>query len=300
MASSVEESVSTVQWVTTTPQRVRRRANTAVRRTVGLNQSPPSACNDPTEAYFPVDGVARLVHGDLASMLIGGIGSLLFQMLHPHSMAGVAQHSRYREDPRGRLLQTANFIGRTTYGSRATAHAAIERVLAVHQGVRGIADDGKPYYANDPHLLAWVHACEVSMFLRAYQNFGARKITLSDANAYVKEMATLAHDLGVEAPPTSQRELDARLESFRPELRLSADAVAARGFVMHGYLESPRQRLAYRFLVESSLTLMPEWSLDLLGASVHPTKNRLLVRPVSTTLCSILRVAVPPRPIVRT
>jgi uncharacterized protein (DUF2236 family) len=213
-------------------------------------------------------------------------------------MAGVAQHSRYRDDPRGRLLQTANFIGRTTYGSKATASAAIERVLAVHQGVRGFADDGMPYYANDPHLLAWVHACEVSMFLTSYQNFGARKITSSDANAYVKEMATLAHDLGAEEPPTSVRELNAKLESFRSELRLSADGIAARDFVMHGYLESPRQRLAYRFLVDSSLALMPEWSLDLLGTSVHPTKNRLFVRPVSSTLCSILRVAVPPRPIV--
>jgi uncharacterized protein (DUF2236 family) len=65
-------------------------------------------------------------------------------------MAGVAQHSRYREDPRGRLLQTANFIGRTTYGSKATAYADIERVLAVHQAVRGVADDGDAYYANDP------------------------------------------------------------------------------------------------------------------------------------------------------
>ena len=39
----------------------------------------------------------------------------------PHTMAGVAQHSRYREDPLGRLLQTANFIGFTTYGTKAQA-----------------------------------------------------------------------------------------------------------------------------------------------------------------------------------
>ena len=107
-------------------------------------------------------------------MLVGGLGSLFIQMLHPHTMAGVAQHSRYREDPLGRLLQTANFIGFTTYGTKAQAYASIERVLAVHQVVRGVADDGVTYYANDPHLLAWVHAAETSMFLTAYRRFGTR------------------------------------------------------------------------------------------------------------------------------
>ena len=65
---------------------------------------------DPEVAYLPVDGMARLVHGDLPSMLIGGVSSLLLQMLHPLAMAGVAQHSRYRDDALGRLEQTATFM----------------------------------------------------------------------------------------------------------------------------------------------------------------------------------------------
>ena len=136
-------------------------------------------------------------------MLVGGLGSLFIQMLHPHTMAGVAQHSRYREDPLGRLLQTANFIGFTTYGTKAQAYASIERVLAVHQVVRGVADDGVPYYANDPHLLAWVHAAETSMFLTAYRRFGTVRLSDADADRYVAEMATLALDLGMLDPPRS-------------------------------------------------------------------------------------------------
>lgn len=279
-----------------TPDRLRLRASAAIRGAIGLTQNPPKPCSDPAEAYFAIDGVARVVHGDLASMLVGGLGSLFFQMLHPHTMAGVAQHSRYKSDPRGRLLQTANFIGRTTYGSKATAYADIERVLSVHQAVRGTADDGATYYANDPHLLAWVHACEVSMFLRAYLRFGKLRLTRDDADAYVGEMANLARDLGSEDPPTTVTQLDARLEAYRPELRLSPDAVLARDFVTRGFLESPRQRLVYRLLVESSFSLMTPWSRELLGVASRRAPRRWLVHGATRATCLALHVAVPPPP----
>jgi uncharacterized protein (DUF2236 family) len=251
-------------------------------------------CLDPSESYFPVDGVSRIVHGDLSSMLVGGIGSLFFQMLHPHSMAGVAQHSRYKSDPKGRLLQTANFIGRTTYGSTTTAHADIQRVLSVHRAVRGIADDGETYFANDPHLLAWVHACEVSMFLRGYQNFGALRLTQDDADTYVNEMSTLARDLGAENPPSSVRELDDRLESYRPELRLSADALAARDFVNHGYMETAAQRAVYRLLVDSALDLLAPWARELLQLPYKPVRNRVFTRPATHTICWTMHQLIPP------
>lgn len=38
------------------------------------------------------------VHGDFTSMLCGGISALLLQMLHPLALAGVWDHSRFRED----------------------------------------------------------------------------------------------------------------------------------------------------------------------------------------------------------
>ena len=273
---------------------IRRRASTSIRRAIGLTPSRLQPCLDPSESYFPVDGISRIVHGDLSSMLVGGLGSLFFQMLHPHSMAGVAQHSRYKSDPRGRLLQTANFIGRTTYGSKTTAHADIRRVLAVHQAVRGVADDGETYFANDPHLLAWVHACEVSMFLRGYQNFGALTLSEDDADTYVKEMSHLARDLGAEKPPTSVRELDEQLGSYRPELRLSADALAARDFVTHGYMDTTAQRAVYRLLVDSALDLLPPWARELLQVTTKPVRGHLFTRPATHAVCWTMRQIIPP------
>jgi uncharacterized protein (DUF2236 family) len=275
---------------------LRRRVNRDIRKAVGLSKEPPPRCNDPDEAYFALDSVARTIHGDLPPMLVGGLGSLFIQMLHPHTMAGVAQHSRYREDPLGRLLQTANFIGFTTYGTRAQAYASIERVLAVHQAVRGVADDGVPYFANDPHLLAWVHAAETSMFLTAYRRYGAVRLSDDDADRYVLEMAHLAIDLGMEDPPTSVAELVATIQRFRPELRLSSDGAVARDFVIRGVQRGLVQRSANWLLVRSSFALMAPWQLELLDVRRRPVRNRLLIQPATSVFCRLLRLFVPPPP----
>jgi uncharacterized protein (DUF2236 family) len=275
---------------------LRRRVNRNIRKAVGLSHQAPPRCDDPDEAYFALDSVARTIHGDLAPMLVGGLGSLFIQMLHPHTMAGVAEHSRYREDPLGRLLQTANFIGFTTYGTRAEAYASIERVLAVHQVVRGVADDGVPYFANDPHLLAWVHAAETSMFLTAYRRFGAVRLSDDEADRYVKEMANLARDLGMVEPPTSVLELDATIQRFRPELRLSPDGATARDFVVRGVQRRRTHRLVNWLLVRSSFALMAPWQLALLGVRRRPRRDRFFIVPATSLLCRLLRLFVPAPP----
>ncbi|MGB8196323.1 MAG: oxygenase MpaB family protein [Acidimicrobiales bacterium] len=276
--------------------RVQRRVNRDIRGAIGLSKDPPPRCTDPDEAYFALDSVARVIHGDLPPMLVGGLGSLFIQMLHPHTMAGVAEHSRYREDPLGRLLQTANFIGFTTYGTKAQAYASIERVLAVHQVVRGVADDGIPYYANDPHLLAWVHAAETSMFLSAYRRYGTVPLSDADADRYVNEMATLALDLGMIDPPRSVAALAATIQRFRPELRLSADGAVARDFVIRGVQCGLLRRSVNWLLVRASFALMSRWQVELLGVPYRPLRNRYLIQPMTAVLCRLIRLFVPPPP----
>ena len=65
-------------------------------------------------------------------MMIGGVGSLLMQMLHPSALAGVWDHLDYRHDMPGRLRRTAQFISTTTYGSRRSALEMIGRVRTIH------------------------------------------------------------------------------------------------------------------------------------------------------------------------
>ncbi|MGA2123368.1 MAG: oxygenase MpaB family protein [Acidimicrobiales bacterium] len=276
--------------------RLREHTSRSIRHAAGLTQAPPPRCDDPREAFGDVNGVARLVHRELPSMLVGGVASLFFQMLHPHAMAGVAQHSRYQEDPLSRVLQTANFIGATTFGSKATAQVAIDRVLLVHRYVHGVADDGASYDANDPHLLLWVHCAEISMFLGAYRRFGSRPLSDAEADQYVKETAHVARLLGAIDPPESVAQLDAALLTFRNELRLSADGVAARDFLTTRVTSSRAQRWVYWLFVRSAWALLPAYAQDLLGVRSRGWRERLFVRPATRVACRLMRVAVPPPP----
>src|SRR5882757_9541928 len=172
----------------------------------------------PGPRWFDEDRPIRLVHGD-ASMFIGGLRALLLQSLHPLAMAAVAAHSGYRGDPWGRLQRTAAFIAVTTFGTATDAEAAIERIRTVHDRVHGTSPDGRPYRANDPHLLAWVHVAEVDSFLRCYQRYGTRPLTPAERDGYVTDTARVATALGVVDPPRTEAELAERLAAYRPELR---------------------------------------------------------------------------------
>ena len=120
---------------------------------------------------LPVGGAAWLVHAE-ASMMVGGIRALLLQSLHPVAMQGVGEHSDFRQDPLGRLRRTVFFVGTTTYCALPEAEAAIEAVRRVHLGVSGVTPEGRRYRADDPDLLAWVHASEVDSFLEAFLRYG--------------------------------------------------------------------------------------------------------------------------------
>ena len=66
------------------------------------------------DSLFPEGSVVRRVHGDVTSMMIGGVSGLLLQMLHPAVLAGVWDHSNFRADMHGRLRRTARFISTTS------------------------------------------------------------------------------------------------------------------------------------------------------------------------------------------
>ena len=110
-------------------------------------------------------------------MFVGGLRALLLQSLHPLAMAGVAEHSDYRGDPWGRLQRTSTFLAVTTFGTAADAQRAVDKVRGIHRRVHGIAPDGRPYRADDPHLLEWVHIAEVDSFLLAHRLYGASRST---------------------------------------------------------------------------------------------------------------------------
>ncbi len=270
-------------------EHIRGQALVQVRRSMGMTSEPPVPCVDPALAYIHPDSVVRRIHGDLPSMLIGGLSALLFQMLHPLAMAGVAQHSNYRSDPLGRLERTAGFLGTTTFGTRDEARSAIERVRRIHSGVRGIAADGRPYSAGDPDLLTWVHAAEVSSFLAASRVYAPIRPTAAEEDDYLDQTAQVALTLGAAEIPRSRVELDDYFVQVRPRLRLTADARTARNFVLRGVGRWPHELATYGLLVTAAQGVLPTWARRQLRLPALPAGDLLAVRPSARLLGTAFR-----------
>jgi uncharacterized protein (DUF2236 family) len=247
----------------------------------------------PGPRWFAPDSTIRVVHGD-AAMFVGGLRALLLQSLHPLAMAAVAGHSGYRGDPWGRLQRTSTFLAETTFGAAEHAQAAVDRVRGIHHRVRGRAEDGTPYRADDPHLLEWVHIAEVDSFLRAYQRYGAARLDHTAADGYVADAAKVAEALGVPGPPRTRAELAERLAAYRPELRSTAAArETARFLLLHPPLPAAA-RPPYAVLAASAVALLPRWARRPLGLPYFPLVERTGVTVAGRGLVRTIRWAMTP------
>ncbi len=123
--------------------------------------------------------------------IAGGIRGLLTQVSHPLAMAGVFDHSAFREDPLGRLQRTSAYVTTSAFGSTAEAIAVAGRVRAVHPRVVGTAPDGRPYRADDPRLLVWVSIALTSSFLAAHRLWAPDVLTRDEEDRFVAEQSRI-------------------------------------------------------------------------------------------------------------
>jgi uncharacterized protein (DUF2236 family) len=240
--------------------------------------------------WFAEGRPIRTVHGD-ASMFVGGLRALLLQSLHPLAMAGVAAHSGFKGDPWGRLARTSHFVAVTTFGTAADAERAVARVRAVHETVRGVAPDGRPYAASDPHLLRWVHVAEIDSFLAAHQRYGAHRLDQAGRDGYVSDTARVAEALGVEDPPRTEAELRAALEDYRSELHATPAAREAARFLL---LQPPLPlvaRVPYGAIAATAVSLLPLWARRQLWLPYLPVTEAVLVRAAGETVTRTIRWA---------
>ena len=124
--------------------------------------------------------------------IAGGIRGLILQTAHPLAMAGVYDHSAFRTDPLGRLQRTSAYVTTSVFGSTREALAIAGLVRRAHPYVHGTAPDGRPYRADDPHLLAWIGLALTSSFLAAHQRFAPTPLGPADADRFVLEQARIA------------------------------------------------------------------------------------------------------------
>ena len=193
----------------------------------GQEPVPPS-----DEALFERDTPIRMVHADVVSMMVGGIRSLLLQMLHPHALQGVLDHSDFRNDMHGRLRRTARFIAITTFGHRDEAAKAIERVNRIHSKVTGTLPDSSIYRATDPRTLAWVHVAEATSFLAAYKRFARPMMPYAEQDEYYRQFAVIARGLGADPVPVTVNEAEELFREMRQDLSASPAAAEVADLVL--------------------------------------------------------------------
>jgi len=268
---------------------VRRRAAEAVRSRVAGEEAAERArriWETPGERWFGPDDPIWRVHSD-ASMFPGGIRALLLQSLHPLALAGVEEHSSFRDDPWARVANTSAYIAATTYGTVEHAEEVIATVRRIHSTVRGTVD-GRPYSADDPHLLRWIHIAQVESFLTTFQWYGGFRLTRRENDLYVEQAGVAATRIGVEDPPTSERQLRAELTSFRAELE---GTPAARRIGRYLLLDPPLpwlSRPAYGLIATAAVATLPGWARRMLG--VPPSRLvAVLGRPVGVASTAALR-----------
>jgi uncharacterized protein (DUF2236 family) len=248
-----------------------------IREMVG-GKGPPTAFLEPKgdPGLFGPDSVAWKVHADFVSMMIGGISSLVLQAMHPRALAGVWDHSTFRDDLTGRLGRTAYFIAATTYGSQEMAQRSINKVNAIHKHITGVDEFGRAYSATEPALLAWVHITETSSFLNGYQKYCTPKLTLAQQDQYFKEMKMLGERMGAKDLPATLAETHSAILSYLPELHYGPRAQSIVK-LLDDFPTSALSKPLLKLFSKAGFYNLPDWAFEKLNKPIPGLLQRSVV-----------------------
>ena len=145
------------------------------------------------------------INGDIASVVVGGLGAIVMEILHPSVMAGVQDLSNYREEPERRGKTTFGYVVTTSFANTQAATRLINAVKKMHSQVNGTRPDGVPYRALDPELIGWVHTCIPWAIMTAYERYN-EPLSEEEKDRYLTEQALIGRMGGAgEIPETARR-----------------------------------------------------------------------------------------------
>jgi len=223
------------------------------------------------DGFFGPASVTWRATGDLSGP-VAGLRALMLQALHPLAMAGVDQHSDWREDPVGRLAATSAYLSTVSFAERAAAERAAARVRRIHTSVSGVDQiTGRQYAASDPALLLWVHAALVDSNLAARALFGT-PLPAADADRYVAEMVVAAELVGVprDMVPATVAELAGYIDSVRPELVCTPAASESMAFLLDPAGLDEDIAEIWQDIRDGAVGALPEWAAMMYGFEREP------------------------------
>ena len=244
--------------------------------------------------------------------IVGGIRALVVQLLHPLAMAGVADHSAFRDDAMDRLHRTSAYVSATTFGAIPEVFSVARTVRRAHGRVAGTSPDGRRYRAADPHLLAWVSIALTSSFLATDRIYAPTPAGDDVADAFVAEqsraaalldprvnVAALERDADAVAAlragtlrlpmledgtlPRTRAELDQRLALFKPELTVTDQSRQTIGFLLWPAVPAA-MRLAYLPILAGAVASLDDDERELLGVP----GGRVAIWPVRAHVRAVL------------
>jgi len=252
----------------------------------GIDYDEPAG--DP--GLFGPDSATWQVHADFPGMLSGGLCALMLQTLHPAALAGVWDHSNFRDDLVGRLRRTTNFVAGTSYAPLPEAGRLIERVRRIHARVQGFTETGEPYSANDPQLLTWVHVTEAYGFLQGYRRY-AGPVSRGQADRYYDEGRLVAEALGARAVPRSETEVEAYLAGIRPRLAFTDRSRVVLDVLARMRLPVPVPGLSRDVFLGAGAALLPDWASALMQRSRAQDLQARLAARTLRAMAPLFRIA---------
>ncbi len=209
--------------------------------------------------WFGPDSITWRVHAEFPGMLAGGLCALMLQTLHPLALAGVYDHSNFRDDLVGRLRRTTAFVAGTTYAPTAEVEALIAKVTRIHAQVCGHTADGRAYSADDPALLTWVHVTEAYGFLQGCRRY-CRDVPTAVADQYYREYKRVAEALGAVDVPASEAEVDAYFARHQSQLVFDARSREVLAVLSGIRLPVPMAGLSRELFLGAGAALLPDWA----------------------------------------
>lgn len=240
---------------------------------------------------FGPDSVTWRIHADFPGMLSGGLCALMLQTLHPLALAGVWDHSNFREDLVGRLRRTTNFVAGTTYAARAEAERLIARVAAIHARVRGRTADGRAYDAADPRLLTWVQVTESYGFLQGFRRYCHDPLPAAAADAYYAEVRRVAEALGARDVPDSVAAVDDYFADVRDELVFDGRSREVLAVLSRIRLPVPASGLSRDLFLGAGAALLPAWAETMLERNALQRAQARVSARALRTIAPLFRTA---------
>lgn len=245
--------------------------------------------------YFGPDSVSWRVHREV-TVLFGGARAVLMQAAHPLVIAGARETGFYERNPWKRLQRTLVLTYTITFGSKAEADAAAERINDVHTRVKGIdAETGLPYDGLDPDLLLYVHACLIESAL-VFERLTVGELDAAGRQRFHEEQMLAAEMVGIPraAIPPTVPELRAYLQgvydSGLPRVGEAAQRVAA---LFHDPPREAEWRPVLVGVSKLAFGTLPRELRRLYGVEMGPRRRAALRAAFAAT--RTLRPLLPPR-----